>query len=1796
LNCTKNLIDIFLPQSATLISMHRKIAPTKITGGGGFAFEDKVTAFFMCYLLSGRHPLDANLGNIEKISLQVRVDGWLLDDLLLTLGDGSVTRHCAFSIKSNPQFSRTSAPAEFVKDAWRQYLGEAESIFKKDKDRIGLITAPLSTETKTRLEELLNKARTQHQSELARRIDEKGYISKEARNIFKSFSCPKELADKYSIDDTAIGELLKYIEHLDFDFEHSSSIKESDAISILRNILYDNSTDDARNLWDTLCSIARDVRAQGGYIDLSSLAAKLRRRYRLKDFPDYAPIWKEIKQRTSDVIALVQDRIADIVSIDRSNEIAKIVEQLKEHQLIVLLGESGCGKTVIEKLIVDSQCLTSKVVWINTETISHLEDLPSWDLFKAITDENAFLIIDGADRFYDDSQFGRIALLLKACLHSSETSPWKIIISCQPDEWARVQYNLSKLPGRTEWESITLQIPSDEALTPVWEEFPSLQRLILHMHLRSFLFKPKVLDLFARKIKNAGGAFDARAFSDAFSRGTKVGESHLIAWYWEQEIENQADGLTKSIMLKRIAENIADNLVPDIPASGFTPDELSVIQELDKDRILTTRNDRIAFEHDIVADWARLRILLEKLPNEISYSEDRLLSPQWCKALRLLGVHLLETPSDIKEWKQLFDSFAEPDGKGNVSQDLLLEASIFSADPRANLERLWKELQKQDGRLLRRLLSRFLYSASFPNKFALLFASQHKDEAMSELIATNRDPYWLYWWPFIEFLHSHKDTVTSLAKRHVAEIADRWLRFSKKDWPARAEAACIAIDIAEDELALNMSDVMYLDQVGMVRYAYRAGIAALNEQPERVFNFVQTACSRKAPSGRISALIMRHNEEVRLQKEQAEQRRSKEEKERLAKLYSDSPQLLTEMGPIPAPWPDGPLVRVDRVFRQLCLESDSDTDILYPLILSNPEKAHEVILALLIEEPTPRDRYESRRNNYTGIANHIQGWFPPFYTRGPFYFFLNAHPDKALDLIITLINFATERWAEGRSSEGREPPYVEIELLSGKRKFTGDALVYYWHRDVGAISHIIPSALMALEKWLYDKFDNDETKDKALSALSKILQSGTSLAFVGLLISIGKKYPTLFIDNLLPLLSIPEFYSWDNEHIIKSEGHQMIGWFGKGDILGKAAQEFNKLEHRKYSISMIAPRIFVLYEDTREFFRKFREKWISRYESGKHDSVSADVFINLIQWFDISNWKLTEDPEHRTQYEFEMPGEITEQREAGLKDMADRQALVFLPVNFRLILEGEKEISPNSAEQIWDSIQHVEDIEISQDDPDIGILQKENSACGGIAVLFKHYREWLNRNPDKETWCITKITELILNPPLNESSFDSEVSIANWMWDRYCAEVMPLIWAKEPANRLYRRCMATLALNKHYETVGILFRSASALRRDMGSHFKQLINFMTRWTHARWKFHRERYSDKKTFDVNRWLENEVYLFEHEEIPNNLESWHDIAKEEMNRRTKLYEKERKKRGDGWKPPKDEYFDFWLLKAALSWLPPLNQAINREERAEWLLFWKQAITWTISILETDEDDEMSGTPSDWDRWIFEQMAIQTLQMEDSEKPEELWRPILELGAEGHYWVDDFLMEWFIKGIGYDAVSNNFIKRWKQILEYAFTSKKWSASRGRFWFYRNNLWCELLGMNYLVSGFWSEDRESILTDMKPYYEKWAKDFLTDPKHAVLFIYFLQRPAAKNMLLDALVWLDNASDNAGEAFFTDRHHNVQRLLANLLEVSWKNQKTAIRGNSASYGAYKNLLRKLVDIQNPQAIEIQQNLLLGGE
>ena len=100
-----------------------KVATAKQTGQGGTSYEDKVAAYFLACMLSETLPFDPHSSLlIKKISLQAGADGWLFDDILLTLESSSqaTIRRIAVSVKSNRQFNSNGCPPEINRLLWNK--------------------------------------------------------------------------------------------------------------------------------------------------------------------------------------------------------------------------------------------------------------------------------------------------------------------------------------------------------------------------------------------------------------------------------------------------------------------------------------------------------------------------------------------------------------------------------------------------------------------------------------------------------------------------------------------------------------------------------------------------------------------------------------------------------------------------------------------------------------------------------------------------------------------------------------------------------------------------------------------------------------------------------------------------------------------------------------------------------------------------------------------------------------------------------------------------------------------------------------------------------------------------------------------------------------------------------------------------------------------------------------------------------------------------------------------------------------------------------------------------------------------------------------------------------------------------------------------------------------------------------------------------------------------------------------------------------------------------------------------
>jgi hypothetical protein len=179
--------------------MPKATAPAKSTGGGGFVFEDKTCSWFLTHMLADEPPFGDDVGRLVRIDFQTRPDGWLLDDLLLTLVSRSGQLRCALSVKSNTQFGVATAPSDFVQTSWEQFLREGSICFNEASDYLGLVTGPQLGEIRDGMAFVIKTAKEGDPKLLPGRYAQEGWASETRQSLFKSFACPKDLAQRHGL-------------------------------------------------------------------------------------------------------------------------------------------------------------------------------------------------------------------------------------------------------------------------------------------------------------------------------------------------------------------------------------------------------------------------------------------------------------------------------------------------------------------------------------------------------------------------------------------------------------------------------------------------------------------------------------------------------------------------------------------------------------------------------------------------------------------------------------------------------------------------------------------------------------------------------------------------------------------------------------------------------------------------------------------------------------------------------------------------------------------------------------------------------------------------------------------------------------------------------------------------------------------------------------------------------------------------------------------------------------------------------------------------------------------------------------------------------------------------------------------------------------------------------------------------------------------------------------------------------------------------------------------------------------
>lgn len=1733
--------------------MSNNVAPPKNTGGGGFVFENDVCAWLLAAMLVGEPVFGKDCGALVRLDFQTRPDGWLLDDILATTEVGGLRNRFALSVKSNAQFTAASAPSDFVEAAWQQWLHLDSPVFDANLDFLGLVTAPLSSAAAGAVSGLVEKARANDPLSFPSRLAIPNWASADERALFASFACPGSVGQSQTDVDTA--RMLQRLRFLQEDFGVVASQSENRALELCRRASRSQAFEDAQMLWRLLRDIASELRPKAGSLTLHDLVGRLRAHVDLDDYPDHQQDWATLDARSRREAALVRTSLAASLSLPREDQVAGILQSVADGTRVALLGASGVGKSGLAKLAFEQRASNGqRTLWLDA---SSLDRVPNYDAFEAslqlrnplrdlLVSERSrepLVILDGLDRLYAEVSFRMVATFLQLVSGVGQANRWRVLVVCQSLEWPRLLEALQRAGAPVaRWSTHEATALPVAELQLVANQFPSLGHLIRQPRVGALLANLKLLDLVVRRL-NEGARVDASAW---------VGESSVAEWFWTEEVARGPERLTRGQFLRRLAQEQADQLVVSVSVDSFEPGSLQVAQSLVTDQLLVeVPGDRLAFAHDLYGDWVRLRVLLNQRDDLAAFLQTRYQSPAWHRAVRLLGIHLLEREDGVPRWRELMTAFVN--SGQTVVRDLLLEAPAFSMNAEQLLESIFPDLLATDDELIRRLLNRFLAFATAPDQRMQLFARAVGAD-LNQARAAYRRPHWPYWVAVLGVLHAHREEALRVASVEVAKVVEMWLGFAPPGSVRRSEASQIGVLLGQ--LAVDSrEDYRNRNDRGLF---YRCALMAAPDYPEEVALLARTAAERFPRPELPSAATP---------------------------LPRAWPQELFGRGTIRGPWAEGPLARVDEAFQSAVLDSPA----LYPLYKIRPVVAREVVLASLIEGP--REEYwggdHFHLHELDLVSRHR--WFPALYTRGPFLACLLSNFDEGLELIMQLVDFATARASEraraARSRGGAEVDRVvaAIPLLgegAHPATFEGDAYVFGWSSGLGNPPETIGSALMALEQYFYIRLD---AGDDVTEEITKVLERSRSVAGLGVLCDIGKHQVSLFDGPLRALLSGPELYSWDIFRVVQGRWHLTIGGCWDGAEFHELARQFHGLQHRTRDLRDVATERLLRSQEMQEFFAAVRAWWKQRLADGeKLDDLVEQLDLRL----DPTNYQVREDPTHGLLIVNVALERLQAERATEYQAVQDRALLANFPIRCRKILDERCVQSESQLEQLWQSWMRIRELAragavLPADEEGVGGLYL-NALTGGIAVFLWH-EEWLSQVEARHQQLEDALDSVLNGEPPSSSRSSSEHDVATFTWDCFVAESASMLWARQPQDARWRRLVAAAVFAEKYATVRLLFTRCAAYRATLGDDFGRLRRLALDWAHVRGLLCslrnmglalEQEIGERLLATAESWAEQAAASFVDGTLEPRRFDWHIFS--DAPSFAEFNELRR--------PPAGYIqMDFKLVRCIHEWLPPPDGAQSPEERAIVVEFWRVALEVVVARPLADLHRRDQQHPLEDEVWVLENVAMALLQMRPDENPRRFWSAIIDLHSEAHDWPERFLIALHRHALAAEDIPASYARLVREITERALAD----VHEAQRWPRYEEVWDALIGIDDWVQDLWTARHTAHVLGIWDIIQQWMQNAPQTGRRLGKFARWLSGTAATPVRLRALPWLAEQLE-PGDEGPVHQEEDVENNLARLLHKIWDLDQGELRSVVEPFNAFRALLAWLVERQNSLGLVLQ--------
>ena len=1725
------------------------------TSGAGFDFEDQIAAWQLVKALCGEQvPGIEGVGT--QLQAQVSPLGWHLDDLLLTSEVKGEPRRLAISAKGNQQVSASGLPCDFVTKAWDQW-SDQQGPFNRDTDGLALVTRGTLPKFQATWREVKNACSG---------CDIALTMSRIRNNLNQSrvFRSVQEPSGNASDEETI--ELIRHLHVLSVDLDFAHSETKSQSITQCRRLLESGEVSEAERLWKELKNVAADVRLRKGTITVADLWSRLRVQFGLRQHPDFEGDWETLSNITSDLKARIETELPSGYAVPRTEDKVSFRAAVAASGVTVVFGESGCGKSALVKSVLDAEFPSRNQVWFGPEELKTAlsaarrgnlplrHELPR--VLNATVKPKNVLVIDSAERI-EATEFRVIGELLVA-IHPAVAQPeaaWRVVVVTQPQSW--VEGNEAMLGGRKA-EFVGLERVADGDVKLALLDSPTLGWLTGHDDTVAALTNLRTLGW----VIKAGPALG----SNASGLASHTAVADRLWQYWTQ---GRAD--VQGLMM-RLAEREA-SFERSFALTDLDPADAVIFtqQPLELPLRLNEQTNRIEFEHDLAADWARFQFLKQVWTDTPQWTA-LAGNPLWTNALRMLGQFLLRQSADVgTAWDSAFNAAAA--AKDDLADDILLDALCLDPQAERFLTDRLELLLADNAKVFNRLLQRFHHIATVPigGPLASSSAVGLYIEAQYRSIILGR------WWPLLRFLVAQRDRLHRLVSSALAKVIETWLAKTPRElgngalMPFRREMAEIALAMARTLQVEKGHRDFYLAREYSL---YTAPLAGAADLPEEVGNWALELAGRRE----VDADVERRIAAVRREKSLAHAKRLETDPEyrkwdAKRQLMPTSIGLFRERLP---PRPLGARGEVDKDFRTACFKENG----LWPLMRVRPELAKEILLALIIEDQPERE-YSSDHSDVDLGLDYPKDAYPTVFWKSPFFAFLQIAPDVALDALIDLVNFSTERWFAG-AMKGREglPLKVTLQFEDGSEKaFPGWWQVFGWPQTNSMPNGNLFCALDALEQWLTSQLD----AGKDITAIvERLLREGNSAALVSVLLNVAKYRPSLLTGTLGPLLTFPYLFYWDSVRV-EQIAYNFVGWdwIRGGQAKFDSARGWTLAPHRKQRFLDVVVKLVLANDDVARRLKALVSTW-ALPEGPKRALKFKQIFAVL----DSANYASETDPKTGAEFwRFVYPDDLSLEVQSWQSEKAQPPTYLLMPDRCERRLQGGQTLTDEEAVYLYDLIETCE--ADAEDDE----ARKSTCRLAAAATLVVLGGAWLAKTPEAQTHCLTAVRAVISGIPSASGEIRKQP-----MWSihselKFAAHAVMHLWLVGDAGPEWEADVLRLLTSGDESALATVIGIAYANRDHLGPAWWRLLQAGVMWSGLILLEPRPGDDEDAERAWSGWLAR-LRRFPLRNKDANLDSLDfkrvaaGCGRLEFYREKRLYTSGKptlRGRPERWPGVS---LDGHVLEVVFHWL--MHSAGTGDRSSDTRLairIWDYDASRAKAWAKTDKNDEYDKPTQN----ILPKLAALSLAAPENEA-QAVWEPVLVYGPAAHYALQDFIRGLYLC-LGNGADTAAFERVWRAVTEYGLAAD-WSQ-RG-LWFYGERLICDLLGFGH-------EDSLARLgpdgaLKMKDVYERWAKAHLgRDEECVTRFSHFLTTAFGGPLRLDGIRWIAEMLkvQNPSDHWYRE---GTDEALVELVSSALRSDAHALSKDAEARQALVEVAAVLAAKNIPAALTLQERIrLLGG-